>query len=286
MNRAWDHDLPDTASCAPLPPETRALVADPAHFDVKWVINPHMQLGSVDTDRARGQWQSLVDALSAAGMRVEVVPPVEGLCDLVFTANQSLPLRDGTGRVLLARMMAAVRQPEVAVVGSHWESLGFTPCELPGLAVFEAGGDALWVPGRRAMVCGHGYRTERPALDALAEAAELPVLALKLVDPRFYHLDTCLLPLDEGCALYVADAFHEADRARIRALFPDAVAVPEAEAMNFACNGAVVNGHFLVHRGSPEACAVARDRGLQVVELDTSEFLKSGGSVTCMHLRF
>jgi len=227
----------------------------------------------------------VVAALVDAGLQVEVVPAVAGLCDLVFAANQSFPVRDGGRRVVLSKMTAAQRQPEVAAIASAWARLGFQAQPLGQR--FEGGGDALWVPGRRLILCGWGFRTEALALEALAEAVDAPVVSLRLVDPRFYHLDTCLLPLDADCCVYVAEAFAPSDRARIHRLFPEAVAVPaDRAARHFGCNGAVVNGRLILQQGATEVIEVARRRGLEVVEVPTDEFLKSGGSVTCLHLRF
>jgi len=284
-SRVYEHALPNVVQCAVLPASTMVLMADPAYFDVVWAINPHMKPGSVNRGLAVEQWRVLRGALASAGLPVEVVPAVEDLCDLVFTANQSFPVRDGSGRVLLSRMKAEERQPEVGEVAAAWTRLGRTVEALPGEAVFEAGGDALWFPGRRLILCGHGFRTDRVALDALAVAADVPVVAFELVDPRFYHLDTCLCPLDDRCALVVPSAFTTAGLERIEQLFPEWVAVPEAEGLRFACNGAVVGGHFLVQAGNPAAIVAAESRGLRVVSLDTSEFIKSGGSVTCLHMR-
>ena len=42
----------------------------------------------------------------------------------------------------------------------------------------------------------------------------LPVLSLRLVDPRFYHLDTALCVLDADTAAYYPAAFDDAGRAR------------------------------------------------------------------------
>ena len=287
MSLVHDQSIPDPTRCAPLVPEQHALMADPAEFDVLYAINPHMRPGTVDRSRARSQWETLRSALTDLGLQVHVVPAAEGLPDLVFTANQSFPVRDGSNRVLLSRMAAHQRQPEVGHVDRFWRQLGCSTEPLEGEAGFEAGGDALWFPGRRLILCGVGPRTHRPALTALAEQTGAPVVALRLQSPDFYHLDTCLCPLDERCALYAEGAFSEQDVSRLYALFPESVRIPREEALaTFACNGAVVRGHYLVHPGAPTAERAARQRGLVVRHIDTSEFLKSGGSVTCLHLRF
>lgn len=285
MPSVYDTGLPP-GPFADLPPPTGALMADPADFQVVWEINAHMsgRAGSVDVSLAHAQWTRLREALEAIGLEILVVPASPGLCDLVFTANQSFPMRDGSRRMVLAKMRAFERAPEVLVVAKTWTQAGYLVQPLPGDSVFEAGGDALWVPGHRWVLCGHGFRTDRPALDELALAIDAPIVAFHLQDERFYHLDTCLCPLDSTCALYVAEAFSEADVARILQIFPQAVAISVDEATtHFSCNGASIRGHFLVQRGADQAIEVARSRGLVIVELDTGEFLKSGGSVTCLH---
>ncbi|TNE92547.1 MAG: amidinotransferase [Deltaproteobacteria bacterium] len=269
-------------------PDRSVLMADPSFFDVEYVINAHMagQIGQVDRKRARRQWQALHDVFEAIGLHVSVAEGVLGLPDLVFTANQSFPVRDGTRRVVLSQMALPPRRAEVAHIARHFEERGFECLALPEGSVLEGMGDVLWHPGRRFAYAGWGFRTQRASLDAFADAIGAPVLALKLVDERFYHLDTCLAPLDESCALYVEEAFTPEGRAAIRTCFPDAVAVPVDEAARgFACNGVTTRGHFIVQRGCAFSTSVARSRGLSVVEVETGEFLKSGGSVGCLHMR-
>lgn len=263
-------------------------MADPEHFDVEYVINAYMDghIGSVDKVVARQQWQDLVQVFLDIGLDVSVLRADEHLADLVFAANQSFPLRDGTRRVVLSQMAMPQRRPEVAHFRAFYEDAGFECLELPPNSVFEGMGDVLWHPGRRFAYAGWGFRTHRTALEPFADLIQAPVVALRLVDDRFYHLDTCLSPLDERCALYVRQAFDDAGLAAIHACFPDAVAVPVQEAARgFACNGVSVRGHFVVQRGCTFSAEVARSRGLEVVEVETSEFLKSGGSVGCLHIR-
>lgn len=280
------HSTPERA--APREADRSVLMADPEHFDIEYVINAHMagHIGDVDTDRARKEWQALADVFVDLGLELAVLPAVEGFPDFVFAANQSFPLRDGTRRVVLSNMAQAPRRGEVPHYRDFYLAHGFTCLELPPGQILEGMGDVLWHPERRFAYGAWGFRTQRRALDLLATLIEAPVLALELVDQRFYHLDTCLAPLDARCALFVEQAFTREGVASIRACFPEAVAIPVEEgAVGFACNGVATRGHFIVQAGCPEAVAVARDRGLEVIELDTSEFRKSGGSVGCLHMR-
>ena len=273
------------------PLEVRVLMADPAHFDVMYVINPHMagNVGNVDRALAQTQWRSVRDAYASLGFPVSVIDGVDGLPDLVFMANQSFPgqLPDGRWAAILSFMHSPERRPEVDVVAQWYRSRGALTFQLSDPTLpFEGMGDVAWVPGRRAIVGGYGFRTDARVYPELAELFEVPVLALRLVDARFYHLDTCLQLIDDHTALYVPGAFDAEGIALLKRAFPRLVELPEHEAANgLACNGHSPDGrHFIVHRGASGTLAAVRSLGLTPIEVDTGEFIKSGGSVYCMKL--
>jgi N-dimethylarginine dimethylaminohydrolase len=273
------------------PREVRVLMADPAHFDVLYVINTHMagNVGSVDTALAQRQWEGVRDAYADIGFPIACIDGVEGLPDLVFMANQSFPgqLPDGRWAAFLSHMHNEERRPEVEVVADWYRGRGALLFRLSDPTIpFEGMGDVAWVPGRRAIIGGHGFRTDARVYPELAERFAVPTLALKLVDDRFYHLDTCLQLIDDRTALYVPAAFDDTGRALLQAAFPRLVEVPEDEAAGgLACNGHCPDGkHFIVHTGNPKTVAAVQALGLTAIEVDTGEFLKSGGSVYCMKL--
>ena len=272
----------------------RVLLTTPDHFRVEYVINPHMagNVGDVDPARARAQWDALKAAYERLGMGVSVVAGVPDLPDMVFCANQTLPyLTPGGSRgAIMGRMHAPQRKPEVEHYarffrGEGYEVQGLDP-DLPG--DFEGMGDALWHPGRYLLWGGYGYRTDRAVYDRFAEKLGFPIVALELTDPDFYHLDTCLCPLDEETALYFPGAFTDEGVETIRAHFRRVLEAPEDEARElFACNAHSPDGrHVLIQRGCTTTNGLLRAAGLGPVELDTDEFLKSGGSVFCMKLMY
>src|SRR5690606_33623084 len=113
---------------------------------------------------------------------------------------------------------------------------------------------------------------------------EAPVVALRLVDERFYHLDTCLSMLDARTVLLYPDALEPEAVALVRHFFPRVIEAPEDEAVRlFACNAHCPDEqHVFIQRGCVETIAKLREAGFEPVELDTGEYLKSGGSVFCM----
>jgi len=274
-----------------LPRPDRVLMADPEFFAVEYVGNPHMKgnLGCVDRFTARGQWKRLLESYVSLGIPVDVLPAVPLLADYVFTANQALSLPPGIlaggPAAVLSIMNSARRQAETGPVADflcaanvHLERLN--PELVPR---FEGGGDALWQPGRALLYGGVGPRSSIEAYRYLNAWTGLPIVVLGLVDPRFYHLDTCLSILDDDSALYYPGAFDEQGRQLLEKLFPQGLQVTEDEALQMACNGHCPDGrNFLVQGGSDRVNQWLTERGFVVAELETSEFLLSGGSVFCM----
>ncbi|MBE2185356.1 MAG: amidinotransferase [Rhodothermales bacterium] len=272
-----------------MPKARRILMTTPEHFSVEYVINPHMagHVGQTNRSAARSQWQTLKDAYERLGLDVATVAGADGQPDMVFCANQTLPfvLPDGQKGVVLSNMHANERKGEVPHYARFFEGLGYAAHPLDAaLGDFEGMGDALWHAGRRLLWGGYGFRTSLDAYERISALADAPVLALELRDPDFYHLDTCLSVLDDETALYYPGAFTADGVALLRAFWPRLVEAPADDARErFACNAHCPNGrHVLIHPGSRVTNARLREAGYEVVEIETGEYLKSGGSVFCM----
>lgn len=269
----------------------RILMCTPDHFEVVDVKNAFMEghVGSVDRGLARAQWEALGDAFRAAGHEVLTIDGAEGCEDMVFAANQVLPGMDGDGQpyVVLSRMRFASRQMEVPHFRAWFEGHGYRILELPeSVTLFEGQGDAIWHPGRLLLWGGYGHRTSIEAYDVLARLLEVPVVALELVHPSFYHLDTAFCALAGDAVLVFPGAFSAEGMALIRRGFRRVIEVPEREASEgFACNAHALDGRTVViQRGCAETSRALEDAGFDVVPVDTGEFIKSGGSVFCMKM--
>ena len=259
----------------------RILMCPPDHYDVQYEINPWMDRRiSVDKALAKEQWDALYELLvGEVGATTEIVDPVVGLADLVFTANAGLSV----GSTFIA---SNFRHPERAREEPHWqtwfESKDYDVVRLPPDLYFEGEGDLL--PYGDLIIAGFRHRSDREAVYRVGELLQKEVVALELADPWFYHLDTCACPLMDGAILYYPEAFTASSREVIIERFPDAIAVPEEEARRFACNSVVIGHHVVMSSNCPMAQVELRDRGYQVHEVDVSEFLKAGGGAKCLVL--
>lgn len=275
-----------------LPAPGRVLMVKPTHFSIDYVINPHMEghVGKVNKAKAQQQWEQVRDAFAATGKEVVEIEGGKGLPDMVFCANQSLPYCNPKGghEVIMSIMNSPYRQPEVPLIAEWYDAQGYTRHHLDGeiIPIFEGMGDGIWHPGRRLLWGGYGFRTSRDAYNFISETFEVSVIALALHKPQFYHLDTCFCVLNEDSVLIYPKAFQAEGLKLIRSLFKNVIEAPEEEALKqFACNATCPDGkHVIIQSGAKETNKKLKDAGFEVVEVETGEFLKSGGSVFCMKL--
>lgn len=263
----------------------RVLMCPPTHFAVEYVINPWMEghVHEADTDRALAQWTALRDILGSLA-QVETVAPGEGLPDMPFTANAGLVL----GHVFVpSRFRHPQRQGEEALFTDWFRQHGYVIRELPETMDFEGAGDALFDRTARRLWLGYGHRSDAGVADALAPLLDIETMPLRLVDPRFYHLDTCFCPLSGGWLLYYPAAFDEAAKAAIAKYVPEGrrIAVDEEDALAFACNAVNLDDTVVLNRASDALKATLHAAGFRVVETPLDEFLKAGGSAKCLTLR-
>ncbi|MCD9028619.1 nitrate reductase [Luteimonas sp. BDR2-5] len=263
----------------------RILMCPPTHFAVDYVINPwmHGNQGSADPERARRQWQALVDVI-ATRATVECIEAGPGLPDMPFTANAGLVL--GTTFVP-SRFRHAERRGEEARFIDWFERRGFRVRTLPDTLAFEGAGDALLDRGQALLWLGHGHRSDAAAAPEIERMLGIETVPLQLVDPRFYHLDTCFCPLSGGGLMYCPDAFDAASRATIEARVPADLRLPmdDADALAFSCNAVDLGDLLVLHRASDGLRRRLGDAGHAVHEVPLDEFLKAGGSAKCLTLR-
>lgn len=268
----------------PRPPH-RILMCPPDHFGVEYVINPWMEgnVSRASAEEARSQWERLLQHVAAAAEPV-LMEAAAGVPDLVFTANAGLVL----GRtVMLSHFRHPERQREEPHFRAWFRSQGMEVLELPSKISFEGAGDALLDRGTDRLWLGYGWRTDREAADVIAEAFALDVVALRLADRRFYHLDTCFCPLTGGKLLWYPAAFDLDSRLLVESLVApgDRHAVSDADAAAFACNAIDTGTTIILNDCSQELENRLTGWGLSVVRTPMSQFMMSGGACKCLSLR-
>jgi N-dimethylarginine dimethylaminohydrolase len=174
---------------------SRLLVCPPDYFQIDYEINPWMRReNGVDPARAVRQWQALMTVLEQdVGVGVERMQPVQGLPDLVFTANAGVVVGR---RALVSRFRYPERQREEAHFARWFGERGYEVLTLDPSLYFEGAGDLLGFPD--TWFGGYRQRSDIRAFPKLSEIFQREIIPLELIDSRFYHLDTCFCPLSGG----------------------------------------------------------------------------------------
>jgi N-dimethylarginine dimethylaminohydrolase len=274
-----------TAVAPLVPSQTDFLMCPPRLYDVTYVINPWMagNLHASSQPRAAEQWQRLYEAVSKVA-EVHLIEPQPGSPDMVFTANAGLE-RNGT--VVLSSFFHPERQAEEQHFHAWFRKAGYAIRDIPRSTPFEGEGDALFATNGERLWAAYGPRSIATSHQALRETWNIEVVPLHLIDPRFYHLDTCFAPLEGGYAMYFPQAFDRSSLKSIEAFYPieKRIIVTEKDALHFACNAINVGRTIILNEiGSPLAHRL-ESVGFQVVQVALSEFLKAGGAAKCLVMK-
>jgi len=257
----------------------RYLMCPPEHFAVTYAINPWMRPGEpTDAGTAMRQWARLRQLYLDLGHDVRTIEPVPGLPDMVFAANGATVVG---GTVLGARFRYPERAGEADAYLRWFRNCGYPQVRTPQ-QVNEGEGDIVFTG--RVLLAGHGFRSDQAAGAELTEVFGLPVVSLRLVDPRFYHLDTALCVLDPDTAMYYPAAFDDAAKAAIAAQFAELIEAKDEDAGVLGLNAVSDGRHVVLPVQARTLAAQLRERGFEPIGVDMSEVLKGGGGPKCCTL--
>jgi N-dimethylarginine dimethylaminohydrolase len=254
------------------------LMCPPEYFAVEYAINPWMNPDEPsDADLAMRQWRELRETFTRLGHTVRTIDPLPGLPDMVFAANGATVIG---GKVLGARFRYPQRVAEGPAYLAWFARSGYEAAAPH--SVNEGEGDIVFAG--RALLAGHGYRTQPAVARELEALFGLPVVTLRLVDPRFYHLDTALCVLDAGTAAYYPAAFDDSGRAALASQFADLIEAKDEDAEMLGLNAVSDGRHVVMPAQATGLAAQVADKGFEPVGVDMSEFLKAGGGPKCCTL--
>jgi N-dimethylarginine dimethylaminohydrolase len=264
-----------------MPASPRILMCPADWYGIEYEINPWMSRDrQADRAAAVAQWRALRDLFVSLGAKVDLLGPVPGLPDLVFTANAALIYRD---RAVLSRFRYSQRQGEEPRNAAWLADHGFEVTQLPNQMYFEGAGDALFCGD--TLFAGYRFRSDIRALNQVGELLACHVIPLELIDGYYYHLDTCFCPLAPGQALYFPAAFDDYGQRVLAQHVPELIAVEPAEAQRFACNAVVIGKQVITNTGCTRMHQALCDFGYTPHETPLDEFVKAGGSAKCLTLR-
>lgn len=230
-------------------------------------------LGSPDFSRLLSQHEHYVATLRRLGLDVEILPAAPGFPDAYFVEDAAVCTSDVA---VITRPGALSRRGEAELIAPALaRHRPLARIEPPGTL---DGGDVLCAGGR--FFIGLTERTNEDGarqLGAILESGGHPWTAVPV--GQGLHLKSFVNTLG-GRALAVAPGFEN------EAAFRDYDRIVLDPGEEYAANTLWINGTLLVPSGFPRARKKVDRLGLPVVEIDTSEFRKMDGGLTCLSLRF
>ena len=271
------------------------LMTDPSFYDVSYAINPWMRPDAwrddPDTHRrhAAESFASLQASLRSAGAELVTIDGAAGLPDMVFPANGAVVLN---GRALVARFRFPERQGEEPHFRAALETLRVRGllaevADLPSGVFQEGAGDCIWDRTRAQFWVGYGQRSTQESVAALGAFFGQPMVSLELVNPRFYHLDTCFCVLPRGEILFYPPAFSAPGVAAIRSIVPadKLIEATDEDAALFCVNAVALDDTIVMAEPAPSLRARLAAHGYAVRGVPLDPYILSGGGAYCMTLR-
>jgi len=262
-------------------PQPHILMCPPDFYGIHYEINPWMDMSrQAEHAVAVEQWQALYQRILEVGAEVSLLEPVQGLPDLVFTANAAMIFRR---QALLSRFRHRQRQGEEPYNRRWFEDHKFDIVDVPENFSFEGAGDALFCGD--TLYAGYRMRSDAAGHQQIGRMIGCRVIPVELIDARYYHLDTCFCPLADGEAIWYPPAFDEYGQRAIREHVKCLIDVQQSEAERFACNAVVIGKRVITNTGCNHLHSSLSKRGYEPIATPLDEFVKAGGSAKCLTLR-
>ena len=257
-----------------MPAFTRAIVRPPGPTFAKGLTSAGK--GAPDLSSALAQHSAYRDALRRCGVDVIELPTSDAFPDATFVEDVAVIV---DGHPMLTRPGAPSRRDEVGLIRDkvaalfpRYEAIA-APGTLDGGDVCEAG-DRCFV--------GISDRTNEAGADQFGRWLGSLGRRLVKVDIRSIR---GLLHLKSAMA-FVDGVFIVAPVARALPALSGEPSIYVKDDDTYAANCVEINGRVLVAAGFPRLTAELKERGLDVIELDMSEFEKMDGGLSCLSLRF
>jgi len=218
--------------------------------------------------------RAYVAALEAAGLAVEVLPPLLGHPDAVFVEDPAFVLPEGA---VLLRSGAPSRMDEAAALAPILRRRFETMLELD--EGFADGGDILILPDE--ILIGLSARTDQRGAERFVE-----LMAMLGREARIFATPAGTLHLKSACALLDEEAVVATPALAASGCFEGLEVVVTPEGEDAAANLLRVNDRVLIADGFPRTAALVAARGYAPVVLRAAEIAKVDAGLSCMSLRW
>lgn len=254
---------------------THAIVRRPAKSMTEGITSAP-ELGKPDYDLALKQHDDYIEALEKCHVDVTVLPALEAYPDSCFVEDPAVITRVGA---IITNPGAASRNGEKneiePAIRRFFDDEHIAHIEGPGTL---DGGDVMMVGNH--FYLGRSARTNEEGIRQFIEILERWELSGSEVPlDHVLHLKTGVNYIENDTMLVSGEFVEKTDFCRFRK-----IEIPEDEA--YAANCIWMNGIVIVPDGYPTVLERIQDAGYETMTVDTSEYRKLDGGLSCLSLRF
>jgi dimethylargininase len=255
---------------------TKAITRKPCKALIDGISTSMFGEGTPDYERAIGQHNKYVETLRSLGLEVLDLPGDERYPDSCFVEDPAVVMSECA---IITNPATDSRNGEkheiISAIKEFYTDDQIFHIEAPGTM---EGGDVMQVD--KHFYVGLSDRTNEEGVRQFAEIVSqfgYEVTAVPVTEGL--HLKDFAVYLDKGNLLVTAVMNEAPAFADFNRLVIDADEL-------YAINSLYINGTVLVPEGYPKTLKIIQDLGYPVKLVDTGEFRKIDGSLTCLSLRF
>lgn len=222
----------------------------------------------ISIGKARRQHRVYREILESLGLEVILLPRVDELPDSCFVEDTAVIHND---KAFITRMALESRRGEEKAIIEFLEEnhpIGFA--EAP--AVIE-GGDIVHLEDK--LLAGLTQRTNTLGVAQMSDFFKEEVETIQA--PEIMHLKSYVNYLGKE-TIITTEKFAENQRLKDY----KKIIVPKTEA--YAANVLTINNTIIMAEGFPKTLELVRHAGFEVITIDTGEFRKCDGALTCLSL--
>jgi N-dimethylarginine dimethylaminohydrolase len=221
---------------------------------------------------------------------VYILPSEGNFQDQTFVANLGcyLPHITNENIIVISNYQSLPRIGEEKVGIPFFHSMGYKIIQPP--TTFEGEADLKFIRDN-IYVGGHGLRTQLETHYWLMDATDAEIITIEMDEAKLYHFDCILLPLTQERALVATEVIKRADLRKLEKVV-EIVSIPSKYIYDAWTNSVIVNGEIFNCIMDVESKNYFFDYisryGLTPIDVDVSEFDKSGAGLSCMvmHLNY
>ncbi|MGE7183376.1 dimethylarginine dimethylaminohydrolase family protein [Peribacillus sp. NPDC006672] len=256
---------------------SRVIVCEPRYMEIREIINETQKEfieKNIDKELARKQHAQFIKALEHEGIEVIKLPPKSTYPEQVFTRDIGFTLGN---KVYVAEMATGIRQGEELILKSWLETNGIPFFNIRKNHI--EGGDVI-IDGNTIYI-GISERTNESSVKHLQTLLpEYEIIAVPFIE-KFLHLDCVFNIISPTEALIFPESFTKKELDLLASRY-DIIEVTIKEQFTLGTNVLSIGNKKLFSLPcNKKVNSHLRERGYEVIEVDISEIIKSGGSFRC-----